>query len=634
MNIIIPLGGLGVKFKNEGYTKPKPLINILGKEMIFYVLDNINIKTDDVIYIGYIKELDKWLFDKIIKQRYDNIKLIQLPYQTKGAAETLLYCLNNIPNDRMSYKIVTLDCDNFYTVDILSIFRYQTHNSVFCFTDDQDQPIYSYVKVEQHNNVSKIIDIKEKEKISNLANTGCYCFATGFLLQEYCDKIIKNNIMEHNEYYISCVIKEMLNNDQFFYANIIEKENYHCLGTPLQVKIFCNTANTVQKPLIFCFDLDNVLVTQPTLNNNYTTVEPIYNNISICRRLKDLGHKIIINTSRTMKYNTEGKAIRDIGEITFNTLEKYEIPYDELYFGIPHADFYIGNKNINSCIDIDKEIGFYNTTVSERSFNKIDSSQFNTIIKKGINNTLNGEIHWYTNIPPAIKNMFPIFLRASNENMTYEIQQINGVTVTHQYLNEALNEDNLIRYLNNIELIHNSIQYDNTIHEDVNIYLNYNDKITQRYSNYNYQKYKDSDKIYKALIEYFTKYETSENGTICPIHGDPVFSNCIIDNYQCYKFIDMRGKQGNTLTIFGDKWYDYGKIYQSLIGYDEILQDKIISYMYKQKLKSAFEKYVIDKYGIEILNMIKMITNSLLFTLLPLHDNDKCDKYYTLINIS
>ena len=43
MNIIIPLGGSGERFKNNGYTSPKPLINIFDKHMIEYVIDNLNI---------------------------------------------------------------------------------------------------------------------------------------------------------------------------------------------------------------------------------------------------------------------------------------------------------------------------------------------------------------------------------------------------------------------------------------------------------------------------------------------------------------------------------------------------------------------------------------------------------------
>jgi hypothetical protein len=38
MNVIVPLGGLGMRFQNEGYTRPKPFVRVLGKEMILWVL--------------------------------------------------------------------------------------------------------------------------------------------------------------------------------------------------------------------------------------------------------------------------------------------------------------------------------------------------------------------------------------------------------------------------------------------------------------------------------------------------------------------------------------------------------------------------------------------------------------------
>ena len=38
----------------------------------------------------------------------------------------------------------------------------------------------------------------------------------------------------------------------------------------------------------------------------------------------------------------------------------------------------------------------------------------------------------------------------------------------------------------------------------------------------------------------------------------------------------MTGKQGKQLTIYGDWLYDWTKLYQSLIGYDKILENKVI----------------------------------------------------------
>lgn len=49
MNVIIPLGGVGSRFASEGYVRPKPLIRVLGKEMIFWVLDSLNVHCNDQV---------------------------------------------------------------------------------------------------------------------------------------------------------------------------------------------------------------------------------------------------------------------------------------------------------------------------------------------------------------------------------------------------------------------------------------------------------------------------------------------------------------------------------------------------------------------------------------------------------
>ena len=94
----------------------------------------------------------------------------------------------------------------------------------------------------------------------------------------------------------------------------------------------------------------------------------------------------------------------------------------------------------------------------------------------------------------------------------------------------------------------------------------------------------------------------------------------------------MRGQVGNKLTIYGDWLYDWAKLYQSLIGYDKILQDKEVSKEYEKKMINIFEDFFINNYSKEDLDNLKYVTKSLLFTLIPLHDNEKCISYYNLIN--
>ena len=73
------------------------------------------------------------------------------------------------------------------------------------------------------------------------------------------------------------------------------------------------------------------------------------------------------------------------------------------------------------------------------------------------------------------------------------------------------------------------------------------------------------------------------------IHGDPVMTNIIINNYGKIKFIDMRGKINNKSTLQGDWLYDWAKLYQSIIGYDFILLNKEIDKDYINKMKDILK---------------------------------------------
>ena len=99
--------------------------------------------------------------------------------------------------------------------------------------------------------------------------------------------------------------------------------------------------------------------------------------------------------------------------------------------------------------------------------------------------------------------------------------------------------------------------------------------------------------------------------------------NIIFTPNEQVRFIDVKYSEHG---IYGDPNYDYAKIYQSLCGYDEILLDKYVVESYRKKMKNYFE----SKFTPNELNNIKLITSSLLFSLIPLHDNDKCIQYFEL----
>ena len=429
----------------------------------------------------------------------------------------------------------------------------------------------------------------------------------------------------------------MLNDNIEFSGVKIEKNNYHCIGTPIQLKQFynnipnvnCLTSKLVNNKLRICFDLDNTLVTYPKIKDDYNSVEPIQKNINFLNYLKKFGHTIIIYTARTMKTHNgnQGKLLADIGKITFDTLQKFNIQYDEIYFGKPYAHFYIDDNAISAFDDIEKETGFYLDNIKPRDFNSIEKNIIEIYTKKS--DDLSGEIYYYQNIPKELKDMFPIFIDFDNNNKWYIIEKINGLTLSNMYLSELMNENLLLNVMNSIKRLQSTTIYE--ININVNIYNNYLKKLINRYENYDYTQFENSKSVYNNLVEKLKNYEINSSGKKTMIHGDPVFTNILINQYGKIKFIDMRGMQDPELTLCGDWLYDWAKFYQSLIGYDEILLDKEININYKNKMINLFESNFLKWYKKEDLVHLKLITKSLLFTLIPLHNNDKCIDYYNLI---
>lgn len=629
MIIIIPLGGIGSRFKKCGYTLPKPLINVMGKPILYWLLDRLDNQKITKIIIPYNKELAKYRFEDKLKKDYNyNFQFIKLLKNTEGAAETISVALNEINDD--DCPILCLDGDNFYMNDIIN--QWNQDNCVFTFEDTTSEPIYSYVNFDG----KKVTDIVEKEKISDLACSGAYGFESWKELQLYCQNILINKIKQKNEYYTSTVIKQMIKDNKVFNTLVISIDDYICLGTPLHVRIFCNNLPKIDaiyginmtEIKRYCFDLDNTLVTFPKVKRDYTTVEPIKENIKFVRYLKKFGHTIIIYTARRMKthHGNQGKLLKDIGKITFDTLEKFNIPYDEIYFGKPQADFYIDDLAICSFSNLEKELGYYQSRIEPRSFNSIKNSSIQTFKKNS--NDLSGEIHYYQNIPNEIKDMFPIMINFNPNQKSYEMEKVNGIPISKLYLDQELTIQNLDHILNSIIRIH-SCKFIKD--ESINIYDNYIKKLKTRYENYDYSQFHYPTKNYYNILENLIKYDDQNKGHQSIIHGDPVFTNILINSLGKIKFIDMRGKQGDKLSIQGDALYDWAKIYQSLIGYEEILGGVILDNEYKNKLIEHFLNKFTAIYGNEYIVWLQVITKSLLFSLIPLH-KENSDKFYQLMN--
>ena len=88
MNIIIPLGGLGSRFQNEGYSRPKPFVRVLGKEMIRWVVDKLKLGPDDALVIVFnpkFMSMDVFMRE-LVQNHYKNCTLVELKGPTRRSS--------------------------------------------------------------------------------------------------------------------------------------------------------------------------------------------------------------------------------------------------------------------------------------------------------------------------------------------------------------------------------------------------------------------------------------------------------------------------------------------------------------------------------------------------------------------
>ena len=662
-NIVIPLGGLGKRFFDANYNSPKPLIKVLGKSIINWVIDCIPLNNLNHIIIPYNKILSNYNFEKKLTNEYPNINFLfyKLNSNTKGVIDTLEHCFRYIEDKYIdtfniikNQPVLCMDGDNFYTNDYIS--KWKFNNGVFIFKDYEPYEIYSYSKIED----DCITDIVEKRKISDNASTGIYTFETLNDLITYCSKTINNNKLHNGEYYMSILVKLMIDDGYKFNPYLVDKSSYKCLGTPIQIKTFCQNNLFMTPSKSYCFELFNTIIISRNSDNTFNINNK---NREYIHKLKKLNNNITLNINihdykKYFTYTNNAELLNNIDKV----LELLNIIYDEIVITDKKFDFVIDSSSIYSFENLERELGFYENNVACRKFNDI-SVKNNEFIKES-NVTLEGEIYYYNNIPKKLEHLFPKLLDFDNVYYTfYKIEYINGINVGKLFLEEELTTNQFEKVLNSLNTIH--LHTDNlmddigftgdsgfnshTCHSNSygvknnNIFKNYLPKLDVRYHN-NLDIYKQYDyheeiftSIQNEIYDYVTRESKREYIKANMIHGDTVFSNILFDNNENIKFIDMRGKLGDVNSIYGDINYDYAKIYQSLLGYDEILNNKKVNPNYKKKMISYYEEYIVKKYDVSTLKDIKSITKQLLFTLIPLHYNDnpeqkkKCRKYYDLI---
>ena len=225
MNIVIPMAGAGSRFQKVGYTFPKPLIDVAGKPMIQQVIENLNIHAH-YIFIVQKEHREKYNLDMMFKLFVDDFTVLETPGVTQGAACTVLLAKNYINNDE---PLLTANADQIIEWNSNDfMYKMQEQKKDGCIvTFTSTHPMWSFARVDENQHV---VEVAEKNPISNIATTGHYYWTKGSDYVKYAERMIEKNIRVNNEFYVCPVYNQAIEDGKNI--GIYPIERMWSLGTP------------------------------------------------------------------------------------------------------------------------------------------------------------------------------------------------------------------------------------------------------------------------------------------------------------------------------------------------------------------------------------------------------------------
>jgi len=228
--LALPMAGAGSRFSKEGYTEPKPFIQVNGKSMVNQAVRCLP-ETDRTIYAcleGHVAPYsgDVVWIDKVLD----------------GQACTT----EKIVDECGSGSILVSACDNgvFYDADKFLDLVNDENNDIIVWTYRNNytshlQPnAYSWVNCDSEGNVSSV-DVKQfngTNPVKEFAITGTMFFRSKEVFNESLQSLYKNDVRTNGEFYVDSMLNEAI--ALGYKVKNFEIDNYICWGTPNDLKTY------------------------------------------------------------------------------------------------------------------------------------------------------------------------------------------------------------------------------------------------------------------------------------------------------------------------------------------------------------------------------------------------------------
>lgn len=239
MKVVVPMAGRGSRFANSSFSRPKPLIDVLGKPMFTWAIESLDgMDYSEIIFIA-LKEHESQFGLSELMNKYVKVpfQLVLIDEVTEGQLCTVLAAKSIINADE---SVLVIASDTLIEGNLLADLTSETDEvdgiiSVLDLPGEQ----WSFAKVDEDG---RVIEVAEKKRISDCASTGMYYFKSGVKLVEEAERLISNNERTRGEFYIMPLFQKLI--DSGLNIRISKAGNMWDMGTPEALAQFISKKNS------------------------------------------------------------------------------------------------------------------------------------------------------------------------------------------------------------------------------------------------------------------------------------------------------------------------------------------------------------------------------------------------------
>ncbi len=237
IQILMPMGGLGQRFRDAGYETPKPVLEVLSVPMFQRALKSFDAYDGTKKHLFVVRQdaEDEYKLASRIKQLQPDAQIAMLQKNTRGAVETCMIAESLIDDD---LPLIIMDCDFYFeSKTYFDYIRELANNAAYdgvLLTFESTDPRYSFARTDDNHTV---LETAEKRAISNHAIWGAYCFGSGKLYKDAARQLLQRPLSDAmKEYYTSFIYNDLIQQGKLIKQ--ADTDHYDSFGTPEELQQF------------------------------------------------------------------------------------------------------------------------------------------------------------------------------------------------------------------------------------------------------------------------------------------------------------------------------------------------------------------------------------------------------------